>query len=199
MGYSFTNTAATTAAVTNRFVTSTNMVNAAYTLANTTPVWSGACLVTATITGVTGNDTAGVLTVVGTDLAGQTRTEVITLTAGTGGTGSVPFRTITSITGSGWTINGGNDTIVIGCAAGNIACGSQGTLQGVLVNNTVATAFSIADATRTIITVPASQAAGTFYNFGAGVDFGGHLKVLTTSTNDVTVIHTSTSPSTYVL
>jgi hypothetical protein len=66
------------------------------------------------------------------------------------------------------------------------------------VNNTVATAFSVADATRTIITVPASQAAGTFYNLG-GVDFGGRLTVLTTSTNDVTVIHTGTTPSSYAL
>ena len=42
--YIWTNTAATTAAVTNRYVTSTNMANGAYTLANTTPVWSGAAL-----------------------------------------------------------------------------------------------------------------------------------------------------------
>ena len=67
-----------------------------------------------------------------------------------------------------------------------------------LVNNTVATAFSVADATRTIITVPASQAAGTYYNLG-GIDFGGHLKVLTTSTNDVTVIHSNTTPASYSL
>jgi hypothetical protein len=199
MGYSFTNTAATTAAVTNRFVTSVNMANGAYTVANASPVWSGGCLITATISAVTGNDTPGTLTIVGTDLTGAAQTEILTLVAGGAATGSKVFRTVTSVTQAGWVINVGNDTIVVGCAAGNIACGSQGTLQGVLVNNTVATAFSIADATRTIITVPISQAAGTFYNFGAGVDFGGHLKVLTTSTNDVTVIHTSTSPSTYAL
>jgi hypothetical protein len=199
MAFTWTNTAATTAAVTNRFVTSVNMANGAYTLANTTPVWSGACIVTATITAVTGNDTAGTLTVVGVDLSGQTRTEVITLAAGSGGTGVVPFRTITSITQAGWVINVGNDTIVIGCAAGNIAAGTGGVLQGVLVNNTVATAFTVADATRTILTVPVSQAAGTYYSFGAGVDFGGLLKVLTTSTNDVTVFHSGTLPSTAAL
>ena len=199
MGYSFTNTAASTAAVTNRFVTSVNMANGAYTVANASPAWSGGCLITATITGVTGNDTPGTLTVVGSALNGQPLTEVITLTAGGLATGSQVFRTVTSITQAGWVIVSGNDTIVVGCAAGNIACGSQGTLQGVLVNNTVATAFSVADATRTIITVPASQAAGTFYNFGAGVDFGGYLKVLTTSTNAVTVIHTSTAPASTTL
>ena len=201
MGYSFTNTAASTAAVANRYVVSTNMVNAAYTLANTTPVWSGAALVTVThATVATGTDTLGIITVVGRDLSGATRTEVITPIADSTATGLIPFRTITSITGSGWVIAGGNDTIQMGVAAGNIACGSQGTLQGILVNNTVATAFSVADATRTIATIPASQAAGTFYSFGAiGVDFGGYLKVLTTSTNDVTVVHTSTSPAAYAL
>ena len=199
MGYTFTNTAASTAAVTNRFVTSVNMANGTYTVANASPTWSGGCLVTATITGVTGNDTPGTLTIVGTGINGQPLTEVLTLTAGGLATSTNAFRTITSLTQAGWVINVGNDTIVVGCAAGNIACGSQGTLQGILVNNTVATAFSVADATRTIATIPASQAAGTFYNFGDGVDFGGYLKVLTTSTNDVTVIHTGTSPASYAL
>lgn len=198
MGYSFTNTAASTAAVTNRYVASTNMKVGAYTLANTTPVWSGGGLVTITHTTVVTTDTLGTVVIVGVDLAGASRTETLTPVADSTVTGTIPFRTITSITGVGWVIVGSNDTIVAGVAAGNIACGSQGTLWGVLVNNTVATAFSINDATRTIITVPASQAAGTFYNLG-GVDFGGHLKVLTTSTNDVTVIHTGTSPAAYSL
>lgn len=193
MAYTFTNTAATTAAVTNRFVTTVNMKVGAYTVANASPVWSGGCTITATITAVTGNDTAGTLTVVGTNLAGQAQTEVITLTDGVGGTGTKVFRTVTSVTGAGWVINVGNDTIVVGCAAGNIACGSQGQLGGVLVNNAVAAAVVISDASRTIMTIPASQAAGTFYNLD-GVDFGGYLKVATTNTNDVTVFHTPTSP-----
>ena len=193
MGLTFTNTAATTAAVTNRFVTSTNMKVGAYTVANASPVWAGGCTVTATITAVTGNDTAGTLTVVGTNLAGQAQTEVITLTDGTGGSGVKVFRTITSITGAGWVINTGNDTIVVGCAAGNIVASSGGQLGGVLVNNSVAAAITIADAGRTIMTVPASAAAGTYYNLH-GVDFSGYLKVSTTSTNDVTVFHTSTLP-----
>ena len=46
MGLTFTNTAASTAAVTNRYVTSVNMKVGAYTLANTTPAWSGAGQVT---------------------------------------------------------------------------------------------------------------------------------------------------------
>jgi len=200
MGYSFTNTAASTAAVTNRFVTSVNMANGAYTVANASPTWSGGCLVTATITAVTGNDTPGTLTIVGTGVGGQPLTEILTLTAGGLATSTNAFRTVTSLTQAGWAINVGNDTIVVGCAAGNVACGSAGTLGGVLVNNLVAAAVTISDATRTIMVVPASQAAGTLYQFSDyGVDFGGRLVVSTTSTNDITVYHTSTSPASYAL
>jgi hypothetical protein len=49
------------------------------------------------------------------------------------------------------------------------------------------------------MTIPASAAAGTFYSFSPGVDFGGRLVVSTTSTNDVTVFHTSTAPASYSL
>lgn len=194
MGFTFTNTASTTAAVTNRFVTSTNMKVGAYTLTNTTAPWGGGFTVTATITAVTGNDTAGTLVVVGTSLAGQAVTETITLTAGSGGSGTTIFKSLTSVTGAGWVINVGNDTIVVGVAAGNYASGSGGILKGILVNNTVAAAITVADAGRTIVTVPASQAAGTYYDLG-GVDFSGYLKVSTTSTNDVTVFHTPTTPT----
>jgi len=104
------------------------------------------------------------------------------------------FRTVTSATSVGWVAVSTADTIVIGCAAGNIAVGSGGSLGGILVNNAVAAAVVVSDARGTIVTVPASQAAGTYYNLG-GVDFSGFLKVATTSTNDVTVFHTSTFPS----
>lgn len=197
MGLTFTNTAATTAAVANRYVTSANMKVGAYTLANTTPVWAGAAFVTVTHTQVGGvTDTLGTIVVVGKDLSGQTRTETITLLSGTVATGTVPFRSITSVTGVGWVIDTVEDTIVVGVAAGNIVCGSGGSIGGVLVNNAVAAAVVISDGARTIMTVPASQAAGTYYNLH-GVDFSGYLKVATTSTNDVTVFHTPTLPTTY--
>jgi hypothetical protein len=195
MAYSFTNTAATTAAVNNRFVTTANMSLTPYTIANASPVWSGGCLVTITHTVVAGSDTLGTITIVGTDLTGATISEVITPISGTVATSTKIFRTVVSATSLGWAAVSTADTITIGCAAGNIALGSQGVLQGVLVNNTVGTAFSVLSGSRTILTVPASQAAGTFYNFGAGIDVGPFLSVSTTSTNDVTVIHTSTQPS----
>lgn len=194
MGLGFTNTAATTAAVANRFVTSTNMKVGAYTIANASPVWSGGCLVTVTHTQVGGvTDTLGTIVVVGTSLTGQALTETITPLESTVATGTKIFRTVTSVTGVGWVIDTTEDTIVVGVAAGSYAAGSGGLLGGILVNNAVAATIVVSDKSGTIVTVPASQAAGTYYNL-QGVDFSGFLKVATTSTNDVTVFHTKTLP-----
>ena len=190
----FTPISATTAAVTDRFVTSTNMANGAYTVANASPVWQGGCFVTATITAATGNDTPGTLTLVGTDLAGNAQTEVLTLVAASTATSSKVYRTVTSATQAGWVITGGNDTIVVGCAAGSIACGTSGTVYGIIVNHTAAATVVLSDSARTIATLKASITEGV-YNYGTGIDFTGYLKVATTSTNDVTVISTPTNPS----
>lgn len=194
MGLKPSNTAATTAAVTNRFVASTDMSLTTYTIANASPVWAGGCLVTVTHTTVAGADTLGTITIVGTNLGGATQTETITPLAGTVATGTKVFRTVTSATSVGWVAVSTADTLVIGCAAGNYVASSSGALGGVLVNNAVAAAVTISDAAGTIMTIPASQAAGTYYNL-QGVDFVGFLKVATTSTNDVTVFHTGTIPA----
>jgi len=196
MGYTYSNTSATTAAVANRFVTLANMkVTSNYTIANASPVWSGGCLVTLThATVAAGTDELGTVLITGTNLAGQTITETLTPSADATVTGSQIFRTVTIARGSGWIIAGGNDTITIGCAAGNYAAGSNGSLGGVLVNNSVAAAIVVSDAKGTIMTVPASQAAGTYYDLD-GVDFAGWLRVSTTNTNDVTVFHTGTLPT----
>lgn len=199
MAYGYTNTAATTAAVTNRFVTIASMKVGTYTIANASPVWSGGCLVTITHTIQDTVDTLGTVTIVGTDLAGAPVSEVLTPSNGTTVSGSKIFRSVTSATGAGW-VQGGTtaDQIVVGCAAGNIVCGSEGQLGGVIVNNTVAASVTISDARGTILTIPASQAAGTYYNLG-GVAYSGFLKVATTNTNDVTVFHTGTMPSSYAM
>jgi hypothetical protein len=198
MGWTFTNIAATTAAVANRFVTTTNMKVGTYTIANASPVWQGGCLVTITHTTVaTGTDTLGTITIVGTGVNGQPLTEVMTPVADSVATSASVFRTVTSATGAGWVIAGGNDTIVIGCAAGSVAIGSMGTLHAVVLNNSVAAAVTVSDASRTIATIPASAAAGTEYVYD--VDVGGYLKVATTSTNDVTVIHSGTLPASMTL
>ena len=183
----YTGISASTAAVTNRFVASTNMVNAAYTIANASPPWQGGCFVVATITGVTGNDTPGTITIVGTGLNGQPVTEVLALVAGASATSANVFKTITSITQAGWVINGGNDTIVIGCAAGAIVANGNGKLYAVVVNTTAASAVILSDSARTIATLKASIAEG-HYIYGPGLDFVGYLKVSTTGANDITVI-----------
>lgn len=194
MGLITTNTAATTAAVANRFVTSTNMKVGAYTIANASPVWSRGCLVTITHTTVAGTDTLGTITIVGTDLNGGTITEILTPVADSVATSSNIFRSVTSATGAGWVATSTADTIVIGCAAGNYAAATGGVLGGILVNNTVAAAIVVSGGGGTIATIPASQAAGTYYDL-QGVEYAGYLKVATTSTNDVTVFHTGTVPA----
>ena len=190
----FTPISAATAAVTNRFVTSVNMANGAYTIANASPTFAGGVLIVATITGVTGNDTPGTLTVVGTDLAGNVITEVITLVAGGTATGAKVFRSVTSATQAGWIINTGNDTIVVGHGAGSIVCGTSGVLYAVVVNATAAATVVIADSVKTIATLKVSIAEG-HYIYGPGADCTGYIKVTTTSTNDITVIHSPTAVS----
>jgi len=195
MAATYIGVSASTAAAPTRLVTSTNMVVGAYTLANTTPTWQGGGLVTITHTAVGAADTLGTIAVVGVDLAGNTRTDTITPIASSTATGVIPFKSITSITGAGWVINAGNDTITVGFAAGAIACGTDGTLYAVVVNATAAATVVLSDSTRTIGTLKASIAEGA-YNFGiAGCDFTGYLKVSTTSTNDITVVCSYTRPS----
>lgn len=184
----YTGIAASTAAVTNRFVVSVNMANGAYTIANASPAWQGGCFVTATITANTGNDTPGSITIVGTGLNGQAVTEVLPLVAAGTATSVNVFRTITSITQAGWVINGGNDTIVIGCAAGSIAANGNGKLYAVVVNTTAAAAVVLSDSGRTIATLKASIAEGHYIYGPVGLDFVGYLKVSTTGANDITVI-----------
>lgn len=198
MGYTFTNVSVSTAAVTNRFLASQNMKVGSYTpIANASPAWQGACNVTITHTTVAGTDTLGTVTVAGTDLTGRAISETLTPVADSTVTGALAFRTVTAITGAGWVLNTTADTIVVGCAAGAIVCGSQGNLSHVVVNTTQAAAVTVADAGRTIATLKASIAEGS-YSFG-GIDFAGYLRVSTTSTNDLTIVHTATLPSSYSL
>ncbi len=175
---------AATAAVTNRFVTSTNMANGAYTLANTTTGTEGARQVVATITGVGGNDTPGTIAIVGTDSNGGAINETLTLVAGGTATSTRAFKTVTSITQAGWVIVSTNDTIVIGTSAAVFATDRSGTLDRVFVGTTAAGTITLADAAGTIAVLKASIPEGS-YMFG--LDFGGFLTVAMTAASDVTV------------
>lgn len=103
--------------VANKITTTTNMKVGAYTIA-AQPVTPARLSVT-TVT-VTGADTMGTITFVGTGIDGVALTEtVIPIADGTVYTAN-EFKTVSSATGAGWVINTGNDTIVIG-VAGNTA------------------------------------------------------------------------------
>ena len=199
MASTFTNISAATAAVANRIVASANMKVGAYTIANGgVATWAGGFLVTLTHTTVAvGTDTLGTVTIVGRDLAGAVQTEVITPVADSLVTGTKIFRSITSATGAGWVIEGGNDTLVIGNAAGAYVVAGGGTLDRLIINTTAAATIVVADGRGTIQTIPASQANGTMYDYDLSVS--GFLKVTTTSTNDITVLHSASLPTTYAM
>jgi hypothetical protein len=192
-----TNIAATTAAVTNRFVASANMKVGTYTIANASPVWAGGCFVTVTHTEVGGGvDTLGTIVVVGKGLHGEAVTDTITPLNGTVATSTKVFRSVTSVTGVGWVIGTGNDTIVVGCAAGSIAAVGGGMVRNLTVNVLAAAAIVISDSGGVLTTYPASLPVG---DYDLDLPWSGFLKVATTSTNDVTVVHTPGVPSSYAM
>lgn len=100
----------------DRFVVSANMKVGAYTVAvGTMPEASVARKLLITVTQVGGvNDTMGTLTIVGTDISGAALTESVAPTANSTKETAYAYKTVESITGVGWVINTGNDTIKIG-------------------------------------------------------------------------------------
>lgn len=105
----------------DKIVTTADMKNGAYILAAqpTCPT-----KVTVTTTAVGTADTQGIITVVGTNLFDQAITDIITPVAGSTVTGTRYFKTITSVTGSGWVkdaVEKTTDSITVGVpAAGGI-------------------------------------------------------------------------------
>lgn len=95
------------------YVVSANMKVGTYTLANAAPD-VGARNVTVSHTAVGAADTLGTITVAGTNLAGAAISEVITPVSGTTVQGAKAFASVTSVTGAGWVISEGNDTITVG-------------------------------------------------------------------------------------
>jgi hypothetical protein len=93
-------------------VTTRNCANASFTVAAQP---STTRQVTATVTKVGNLDTLGILTIVGTNGLDEAQTAVLTLAEGRVQS-SMAFKTITTITQSGWTTAGTADTIVVGVA-----------------------------------------------------------------------------------
>lgn len=182
------NIGAATPAVANRFVTSTAMKVGAYTVANGGAMpTAGAYRITCTRTVVGGADTPGSLEVVGTDLAGAVISE--TLIPGAHGvlvTGTKWFRAITSVTGAGWVTATGDDTIVVGIAAGVAVFDADCTLHSVVVNTTAAGTITLSDADGTIAILKVSVGEGT-YTYGAACS--GYLGVNVGAASDITVLY----------
>jgi len=187
VGFSYDRFSAAPTASANRFVTSTNMIVGAYSLAATTMPTAGSRKVTVTHTAVTGVDTLGTITVTGTNLAGATVTDVIVPLNGTTATGVTLFKTITSIVGAGWVINVGNDTLTIGCDATQAVLDGQGTLHAIVVNTTAAGTVTVADSKGTIAVLKASIAEGTYY-YDIDVNT---LTVTQTAASDITVVRSA--------
>lgn len=143
-----------------------NMANGAYTLLQTTMPDGLAHNVTVAQTAVGAEDTNGILTVVGTDIDGKYLAETITPNAGVTIQGTRAFKTIASITGSGWVIGEGNDTIVIGYGEliglpEKVALAADillVTFSTAVVNAATATVSSLVTALNTI-TVPTGDAS----------------------------------------
>ena len=198
-GFKSTNIAATTAAVADRLVASANMKVGTYTVANGgVAVWQGGFKVSITHTQVGGvTDTLGTVAFVGKDLHGNAISETVTPIESDAALGTKVFKSVTTITGAGWVVDTTADTIVVGVQAGSFAAVGGGLLRTVTVNNAVAAAIVISHAGGTIATIPASQAAGTEYVYD--LPWSGFLKIATTSTNDVTMVHSPGVPSSYAM
>lgn len=103
------------AADTDKIVTVTDMINGVYTIA-AQPAAPARITVTRTVAGSA--DTAGVVTITGTDANDNPITEDITPGAtGVTVSGQKTFKTVTLVVGSGWTSDGTADQITVGVAA----------------------------------------------------------------------------------
>lgn len=203
MSFDYTHLAAITAvADVDRFVVIGDgvMKNAAYTLTATTmPETGTARKITIThATVAAGTDTLGTVTVVGMNLSGQTITEVCVPIHDATTTYTKWFASIVSITGAGWAIVGGNDTITVGCAAvAIVAQAGGGTFRGVIVNTTAAGTITIKDAKGTIAIIKASVAEGFIGPYD--VAFSGYLDVALAAASDITVLHSGSLPTDYAM
>src|SRR5258708_1537013 len=108
-------------AATNRYVTSVNLTNIAFTLANQPDVPRN---VTITVTDTTPSINAGTITVIGIDPMGNPATEIFTFPGTTAAsrtfTGLVMFGSITSITAAGVAVRGGAGDELIVCGCGTV-------------------------------------------------------------------------------
>lgn len=124
-------------AIDNRIVASANMKVGAYTVA-AQPLTPSKITVLATAAGAT--DTLGTIAIFGL-VDGEATIETVTPVAGTTVTTTNTFSHIYSVTGAGWVISEGNDTIKVGTAEVSTAsqyyfCGIQVVSAAVVASQT---------------------------------------------------------------
>lgn len=98
----------------DKIVVSTNMIVGAYVIA-AQPI--APCLLSVLATANGTADTMGTIAFVGTDITGAVISETVIPIAGTTVCTTKEFNSVTSVTGAGWVIAVGNDTIKIGVAS----------------------------------------------------------------------------------
>ena len=200
MGYPRTHLAtATAAADPNLFVTDVHMANGAYIVATPDmPEANTARHVTLTRTFDGAADTPGTVLITGTDLRGQTISEVLTPSAvdATLVEGTKWFHKVVSAVQSGWVIGEANDHIVIGCGAEVAVAEGIGTLYSLTVNTTAAGAITISDAGGTIAIIVQGVTPITFVY---DVTFSGHLSVVSAAASDITIVHSGSAPASYAM
>lgn len=152
--------------------------------------------VTITHAAVGAADTLGTVTITGKGIGGQPLVEVLTPTSGGLATSVGWFASVSKITGAGWVIAEGNDTITVGCAADAIVAEGGGTLHGVAVNTTAAGAITLADAGGTIAVLKASIVENLYLY---DVNWSGYLKVALAAASDITVLHSGSLPTSYAM
>jgi hypothetical protein len=91
-----------------------DMANGPYALVETEPPDGLARNVTISTTAVDAADTPGTVLVTGLSVSGTNITETITPQQGSIVAGMKAFKSLTSVVGSDWEVDGGNDTIEIG-------------------------------------------------------------------------------------
>ena len=119
-------------ATVDRIVTVTDMIVGAYVVANAIPLGGGAMNVTVTTAVAGGIDTMGTIDIVGTDLDDQVLLETIIPATDATVQGLRAFKTVVSVTGVGWIVDGGVDYDQI-----TVGFGSLIGLPDLLPNNLV--------------------------------------------------------------